>query len=427
MKQIGTRNLKNRKINKMKSRESFLVSLGIGLSFTVNAAEAPNTLTEYPYLPPPTIEMKPRPADPKDFPEFVEYLVDVSFPRTEAERATDAPWQEKFNHAHNIDSIFIAAPGWPAGFSMNMYEDFIQHNIDNGFTAISNTVTNGGEGADVVAKRIKDFNQYITDRSDKYMQIKTLDDFETSRKQPQIGIYYNFQGMDPFDEDVANVQMFYDLGVRTALFAYNQDNAYSAGSNSNAEGVKDKGLTKLGAKFVREMNRVGMVVDCSHTSDQTCIDAANVTTRPMIMSHSNVATLQPIARNNSDEAMKAVASTGGAICINFIGGFLNPQGDARPMSIAKHMEYVKNLVGAKAVCAGSDYVYNYGDALMMILKAPDKYPPESGYASPSHMGMPGEIWGAVRVLQEVYGWTDDEIRGLLGENLLRVYRANWQQ
>ena len=95
------------------------------------------------------------------------------------------------------------------------------------------------------------------------------------------------------------------------------------------------------------MNRVGMVVDCSHTSDRTCIDAANVTNRPMVMSHSNVATLQPIPRNNSDEAIKAVAATGGAICINFIGGFLNPQGDARPMSIAKHMEYVKNLVGRR--------------------------------------------------------------------------------
>ena len=169
-----------------------------------------------------------------------------------------------------------------------------------------------------------------------------------------------------------------------------------------------------------------MVVDCSHNSDKTCIDAAIVTTKPMVMSHSNVGTLQPIPRNPSDEAIKAVAATGGVICINFIGGFLNPQGDARPMSIAKHMEYVKNLVGAKAVCAGSDFVPNYADALLMILRNQEKYPIESGYATPSHMGMPGEVWGAARVLQEVYGWTDDEIRGMLGENLIRVYKANWE-
>ena len=370
------------------------------------------------------IEMRPRPADEKDFPEYIQYLVDVSFPRTEEEMALDAPIQQKFKDAHNIDSIFISAPGWPAGFSMERYDEYVQHTIDKGFTALSNTVTNGGESTEVVMDRIREFNQFLADRPDRYMQIKTVEDFDVTNKQDRIGVFYNFQGMDAFGEDLGNIQKFYDLGLRTALFAYIQNNAYAAGSNSNRSDA-DTGLTELGAKVVREMNRVGMVVDCSHTSDRTCIDAANITTRPMVMSHSNVATLQPIPRNNSDEAIKAVAATGGAICINFIGGFLNPEGDARPARIAEHMEYVKNLVGAQAVCAGSDYVYNYGDSLMMILKNPEKYPPESGYASPSHMGMPGEVWGAVGVLQDVYGWTDDEIVGLLGGNLLRVYEANW--
>ena len=400
-----------------------LVAACSGPSSTDEAATDDNSAT-----PPETssgIEMRPRPADEKDFPEYIQYLVDVSFPRTEEEMALDAPIQEKFKDAHNIDSIFISAPGWPAGFSMERYDEYVQHTIDNGFTALSNTVTNGGESTEVVMERIKEFNQFLADRPDRYMQIKTVEDFDGTRNNERIGIFYNFQGMDAFSENLANIQKFYDLGLRTALFAYNQNNAYAAGSNSNRSDA-DTGLTELGANVVREMNRVGMVVDCSHTSDKTCIDAANITTRPMVMSHSNVATLQPIPRNNSDEAIKAVAATGGAICINFIGGFLNPEGDARPARIAEHMEYVKNLVGAEAVCAGSDYVYNYGDSLMMILKNPEKYPPESGYASPSHMGMPGEVWGAVGVLQEDYGWTDDEIRGLLGENLLRVYRANWK-
>jgi membrane dipeptidase len=369
--------------------------------------------------------MRPRPADEKDFPEYIQYLVDVSFPRTEEEMALDAPIQEKFKGAHNIDSIFISAPGWPAGFSMERYDEYVQHTIDNGFTALSNTVTNGGESTEVVMERMREFNQFLADRPDRYMKIKTVEDFDATRNGERIGVFYNFQGMDAFEEDLDNIQKFYDLGLRTALFAYNQNNAYAAGSNSNGSDA-DTGLTELGAEVVQEMNRVGMVVDCSHTSDTTCLDAARVTSKPMVMSHSNVATLQPIPRNNSDAAIKAVASTGGAICINFIGGFLNPEGDARPARIAEHMEYVKNLVGAQAVCAGSDYVYNYGDSLMMILKDPEKYPPESGYASPSHMGMPGEIWGAVKYLQDNHGWTDEEIVGLLGGNLLRVYEANWE-
>jgi membrane dipeptidase len=180
----------------------------------------------------------------------------------------------------------------------------------------------------------------LKERDDSYMQIKTTGDFEAAKEVGKLAKFYNFQSMNAFGEEIGNVEKYYDLGLRTANFTYNVDNAYAGGSTSNDDGSND-GLTELGRKFVVEMNRVGMVVDCSHSSNQTCIEAATLTTKPMVMSHSNVATLQPIGRNASDKAIKAVAATGGVICINFIGGFLNPQGDARPMSIAKHMEYVK--------------------------------------------------------------------------------------
>ena len=151
-----------------------------------------------------------------------------------------------------------------------------------------------------------------------------------------------------------------------------------------------------------------------------------MTRKPMMMSHSNLMTYQPIDRNVSDEAVKAVAGTGGVICVNFIGGFLNENGLARPYDIAKHVQYIRNMVGPEATCSGSDYVYNYADTLMWILKNPKNFPPEMGYATPSHMGKPGEVWGVVRELIETFGWTDEEIHGFLGENLMRVYKANWE-
>ena len=151
-----------------------------------------------------------------------------------------------------------------------------------------------------------------------------------------------------------------------------------------------------------------------------------MTRKPMMMSHSNLMSFQPIGRNVSDLAVRAVAATGGVICVNFIGGFLNPQGLARPYDIAKHVEYIGEMVGRDKLCVGPDYVYNYADTLLWILKNPENFPVEMGYATASHMGKPGEIWGVVRELQDRYGWSDDEIRGFLGENLLRLYEANWQ-
>jgi microsomal dipeptidase-like Zn-dependent dipeptidase len=87
-----------------------------------------------------------------------------------------------------------------------------------------------------------------------------------------------------------------------------------------------------------------------------------------------------------------------------------------PFSIAKHAEYIRNLTGR-----------NYADTLHWILRNPKDFPVESGYATPSHMGKPSEMWGAARVLQEVYGWTDEEIAGFLGENLVRFYKQVWNQ
>ena len=114
------------------------------------------------------------------------------------------------------------------------------------------------------------------------------------------------------------------------------------------------------------------------------------------------------------------------ICVTFIGGFLNSKGEARPFDIAKHVQYIRNMVGPQATCVGPDYVYNYAETLDWILRNPKDFPIESGYATPSHMGKPGEIWGVVRELEERYGWTEEEIRGFLGENILRVFKANWE-
>ena len=103
--------------------------------------------------------MRPRPADPADFPEYIQFLVDVSYPRTEEERATDAPIQEKFKGHHNIDSIVIAAPGFPADITLEQYEEYMDHFIENGFSSISVTVSNGSDDSvQQVFDRVEYFN-----------------------------------------------------------------------------------------------------------------------------------------------------------------------------------------------------------------------------------------------------------------------------
>ena len=387
----------------------------------VSAQTEPNT--EFDILPRPTAE--------QEFPQYIEYLVDVAEPRTAEERAADADVKQKFRNAMVIDGLFVGAPGFPAGFSDAQYEEAIQHSIDNQYNVLSATISNGPpeDTPDVVMARMKKVNAYWAERPNRYIQVRTVDDMKRAQREGKLGVVHNHQSMMPLGTDSAevksNLQKYYDLGLRQLNFTYNIDTIYADGGVSNDDGT-DEGVTDLGEEVVKEANRLGIVIDCSHSSNQTCIEAAAMTRKPMMMSHSNLMTFQPIGRNVSDQAVRAVAATGGVICVNFIGGFLNPQGLARPYDIAKHVEYIGEMVGRDKLCVGPDYVYNYADTLLWILKNPENFPIEMGYATASHMGKPGEIWGVVRELQDRYGWSDDEIRGFLGGNLLRLYEANWQ-
>jgi membrane dipeptidase len=379
------------------------------------------------------LDMRPRPTEEADFPEFIEYLVEIAEPRTAEERAGDKEIMDRYPDAIVMDSLFVGAPGFPAGITPETYEEGIQHNIDNRYNFISATITNQApeDTPEVVKQRMRDTNAYWAAQPDRYVQVREIQDILDAKAAGKTAMMHNFQGMLPLgsnndpEESIANLREYHDLGLRQLMATYNVDSIYADGGLSNSDGT-DKGITELGAAVIREANELGIIVDCSHSSNQTCITMARATRKPMMLSHSNLTTYQAIDRNSSDDAVKAVAGTGGVICVNFIGGFLNPQGLARPYDIAKHAHYIKNLVGAQAVCAGSDYVWNYADTLLWILRSPEQFPVEMGYATPSHMGKPGEIWGVARELEETFGWTEKEIRGFLGENLMRVYSANFK-
>ena len=147
------------------------------------------------------------------------------------------------------------------------------------------------------------------------------------------------------------------------------------------------------------------------------------------MSHSNPKGVYDMKRNASDAAIKAVAKTGGVIAINCMGPFLSKSGmDASPEMLARHADYVKKLVGAKHVAFGSDHVADsiISGAIALIKSNPNAWPKSMGYGSDAQLSPPSIIWGVVTELEMEHSWTEDEIRGFLGKNALRVYKANWK-
>ncbi|MGI9242866.1 MAG: dipeptidase, partial [Verrucomicrobiales bacterium] len=261
-------------------------------------------------------------------------------------------------------------------------------------------------------------------RPERYVLVESVEDIRRAKKEGKLAVNFNFQGSNALGGKQKMVGIYYKLGVRSMNFAYNVRNFMSDGGGAKPD--RDGGLSLAGKALVEKMNSVGMLVDCTHSSNRAALDAAEISTKPIVLSHSNPYGAYALPRNAPDEVVKAVAETGGVIATNGLGGFLNKEGIASPEEIARHVHYVRELVGWEHTGFGSDYVHNFAEALSFVLANPQSYPPELGYGSPTQMAQPGDIWGVVRVLEEKYKWKENEIRGFLGENILRVYEANWK-
>ena len=216
------------------------------------------------------------------------------------------------------------------------------------------------------------------------------------------------------DGDVGNLRRWYDEGLRILQVSYGHNpvsrpDAHTIGERlgyGSNEG-DENGVTHLGRAAIAEMNAIGMVVDCSHCSKQTTLDAASLSTKPVIATHVNAAALTPVSRNKDDEELRAIAGTGGVIGVTTIRWMLDTDGEAGMDDMIAHIEYIVDLVGIDHVGVSSDArmdgweenSVHYADADLAAL----------------------DRW--VRLTSRLYarGWTEEDLAKLLGGNFLRVF------
>ena len=239
----------------------------------------------------------------------------------------------------------------------------------------------------------------------------------------KLAVLYNSQGADFVIDDLDKLAWAKEQGIKILNFTYNNDNAL-AGGGQNPE---NNGVSEQGREFIERMNREKLLIDVSHSSDRVAIEASKLSALPVMATHSNVKNLYQQGRNLSDEGIRAIAASGGAVCSVGVGLFLNDDGSASMQAIARHVNYVGELVGREYTCYASDYSYTYESFLKAFLGDVDNYPPEKGFGAPTQNAGGRDIWGVARVLEDRYGWSETEIRGFLGENLMRVFEANWQK
>jgi len=160
-------------------------------------------------------------------------------------------------------------------------------------------------------------------------------DIRRAKKQRKIAALMGIEGGHAIENSLATLREFHRLGVRYMTLTWNNTNDWADSARDVARGeVKHNGLSEFGKDVVREMNRLGMLVDVSHVSDKTMSDALDVSKAPIIASHSSARALSNVPRNIPDDLLRRIANNGGVIQVNFYSYFLDaatvgPQGEAR--------------------------------------------------------------------------------------------------
>jgi len=260
------------------------------------------------------------------------------------------------------------------------------------------------------------YRNYIASHPDDYVLALTVNDIRDAKESNRLAIAFDLEGSDPLLGNLNMVSFYYDLGVRQMLLAYNKDNRASGGC---MEG--NIGLTDFGREVVKEMNRVGMVVDVSHMGYRATLDAFETSTKPVIFSHSNPNGLREHARNISDEQIQACARTGGVIGINGIGDFL---GGTTSELIVQNIEYLLELVGPEHVGLGLDYVIDKQELIEYVEGHPDVFPPDKFHDYLATVE-PEQFPEFTELLYQK-GYSEQIISGILGGNFLRVAKETWK-
>lgn len=268
------------------------------------------------------------------------------------------------------------------------------------------------------APMLANFRHWIRQHPRQYRLVGTVADIRRARRDGSLGIFFDIEGGSALNGQLSMVELYRDLGVRWMLIAYNKNNLLGGGCQD-----EDSGLTKFGRQVVREMERVGITVCCSHTGYRTTMDVMRLAMRPVIFSHSNPLSVWQHKRNIRDQAIRACAETGGVVGINGIGPFLGAN-DSRPETFVQHIDYVVQLVGADHVGLGLDFVFDVQEMDDYVKAHPEIFPPEEGYSSGIRM-VPPESLRAITVGLLARGYKTADIRKILGGNFLRVAEATW--
>jgi membrane dipeptidase len=261
------------------------------------------------------------------------------------------------------------------------------------------------------------------------MTIRTVADIDEAYRSGRVGLVFGLEAATPIENEIDRLDVLYGLGLRQIGIAYSDANALGSGLGEATDG----GLTAFGRRAVTRMNKLGLAIDVSHSSDRTALDVCEQSDRPVLMTHAGARAIWDIPRMKPDAVLKAVAETGGVIGMSAAPhttlSAAHPHHSIE--SVMDHFRYCLDLVGIDHVAFGPDTLY--GDHVqlhkvfghLLGISRAHSGPAYEPVAYVDGLENPTENFANICGWLVKHGFDDEAVRAVIGGNIYRALQATW--
>ena len=252
------------------------------------------------------------------------------------------------------------------------------------------------------------------------------DDVRLARETGRTAIFFGFQNPSPIEDDIGLVEIVHTLGARFMQLSYNNQSLLATGCYE----AEDPGITRMGREVIKEMNRVGLVVDMSHSAERSTIEAIELSERPIAVTHANPAFWHPALRNKSNEVLTALGQSGGMLGFSVYPHHLKDKSDCTLQSFCEMVARTAELMGPTNIGIGTDLCQDQPDSVVTWMRTGRWTKTiDYGEGSKDDAGFPpmpswfrdNRDFSNIEAGLSKVGLSSEEIAGIMGENWLRFY------
>tara|TARA_B100000683_G_C12454834_1_gene541617 strand:+ start:105 stop:1022 length:918 start_codon:yes stop_codon:yes gene_type:complete len=274
---------------------------------------------------------------------------------------------------------------------------------------------------------IKKWEKLFKDNSDLIFLGKNYKDIEKANRNNKTAIFFGFQNCSPIEDDINLVEKVHELGCRFMQLTYNNQSLLATGCYEKI----DSGVTNFGREVIKEMNKVGIVIDMSHSAEKSTLDAIEISEKPIAITHANPLFWHPAKRNKSDDLLKNLSDSGGLLGLSLYPHHLKNNTNCTLESFCEMVAKTAEIMNVKNIGIGSDLCLNQPDQVVEWMRNGTWTKSRNyGEGSKSKPGFPKQPdWfkdarGFVNLEKGLKkaGFSEIEINGILGNNWYNFYK-----